>query len=217
MCTSINRLMLGITAVTSIVLGVAHTASAATTVNLTAQRVSAAMPDGAKIPMWGYCSSAAAASTSTPIGIAVGGNACGTTWSPGPTIVVPVGDTLNIVLTNQLPVATSVTILGQLGGGLGTPTRDASAVVHTPQVGTTWPTVGGTATFTPPTQVVRANSFVPNTAVAGMHTYTWNNLKPGTYLYETGTRPSLQAPMGLYGVLVVTNSPTLATGAITAP
>lgn len=48
--------------------------------------------------------------------------------------------------------------------------------------------------------------------------YTWDTnispagatptyLKPGTYLYETGSHPSLQAPMGLYGVLVVTYAP----------
>ena len=33
---------------------------------------------------------------------------------------------------------------------------------------------------------------------------TWSNLKPGTYLIESGTHPSIQGPMGLYGVLVVT-------------
>ena len=36
---------------------------------------------------------------------------------------------------------------------------------------------------------------------------SWSNLKPGTYLYESGTLPSLQVPMGLYGVLVVTTAP----------
>jgi hypothetical protein len=33
---------------------------------------------------------------------------------------------------------------------------------------------------------------------------TWKNLKPGTYLLESGTHPSIQVPMGLYGVVVVT-------------
>ncbi|MFM0030737.1 Ig-like domain-containing protein [Paraburkholderia madseniana] len=32
---------------------------------------------------------------------------------------------------------------------------------------------------------------------------TWSNLSPGTYLIESGTHPSIQGPMGLYGVLVV--------------
>ena len=30
-------------------------------------------------------------------------------------------------------------------------------------------------------------------------------LKAGTYLYQSGTAPSLQVPMGLYGALVVRN------------
>ncbi|MGH7485971.1 MAG: hypothetical protein ACREMY_10290, partial [bacterium] len=32
----------------------------------------------------------------------------------------------------------------------------------------------------------------------------WNNLLPGTYLIETGTEPSIQGAMGLYGIVVVT-------------
>src|SRR3984893_9899506 len=220
MRTSINKIMLGVAAVASAMLGAVGAASAATTVTLTAQRVTASMPDGASIPMWGYCG--ITDSTKTNAGITVGG-ACvtGGSWSPGPTIVVPVGDVLTINLSNMLPVATSVTILGQLGGGLGKPVRDASAIVHSPAVGTTWPVTGGTSTFTPPTQVARANSFVPvagamSGTTAGSQIYTWSNLKPGTYLYETGTRPSRQAPMGRYGFLIVTNSPPLTAGALTA-
>jgi hypothetical protein len=218
MRTSINRATLSVAAIASAMFGAVGAASAATTVNLTAQRVNATMPDGASIPMWGYCSTGLT-STSAPIaGTVVGGNACGTTWSPGPTIVVNAGDTLSIVLTNKLPVPSSVTILGQVGGELGIPARDANPISHPTVTGTTWPVSGGTATFTPPTQTARANSFVPvAAALTGTHTYTWNNLKPGTYLYETGTRPSLQAPMGLYGVLIVTTSPTLSTASATVP
>jgi len=36
---------------------------------------------------------------------------------------------------------------------------------------------------------------------------TWKYLKPGTYLLESGTHPSIQVPMGLIGVLVVTCPP----------
>ena len=35
-------------------------------------------------------------------------------------------------------------------------------------------------------------------------TLTWTGLRPGTYLLESGTHPSIQASMGLIGVLVVT-------------
>ncbi|MBS0393592.1 MAG: choice-of-anchor D domain-containing protein [Proteobacteria bacterium] len=213
MRTSINRLMLGFASLAATMLGAAGVASAATTVNLTAQRATATMPDGAIVPMWGYCLGSVT-STSTPVaGTASGGGTCATapavgTWAPGPTITVPLGDSLTITLTNNLPVDTSITILGQIGGNLGAPARDALPVSHAPVTGTTWPVTGGTATFTPPAQLARANSFVPVAAAGSTATYTWSNLKPGTYLYETATRPSLQAPMGLYGVLIVTGAPT---------
>ena len=65
----------------------------------------------------------------------------------------------------------------------------------------------GSATFVPPPQADRVRSFGTEVTVAdgpAGKTLTWNNLRPGTYLIESGTQPSIQAPMGLYGVLVVT-------------
>src|SRR4029077_6892015 len=41
---------------------------------------------------------------------------------------------------------------------------------------------------------------------------TWTNPLPGTYLIESGTHPSIQGPMGLYGILVVTCAPTSTAG-----
>jgi hypothetical protein len=69
------------------------------------------------------------------------------------------------------------------------------------------PPDGGNA-FVPPVQAQRVRSFGTEVAPGSSATLTWSNLRPGTYLYETGTLPSLQAPMGLYGVLVVTTAPT---------
>jgi hypothetical protein len=46
---------------------------------------------------------------------------------------------------------------------------------------------------------------------------TWGNLKPGTYLLESGTHPSIQVPMGLIGVLVVTTAPTTSATGIAYP
>jgi hypothetical protein len=54
---------------------------------------------------------------------------------------VPVGNALNIRLTNNLAsgTSTSLVILGQIGGSAGNPTRDAAPVNHPPQTTTTWP------------------------------------------------------------------------------
>jgi len=41
-----------------------------------------------------------------------------------------------------------------------------------------------------------------------MKPLTWSGLRPGTYLFESGTHPSIQGPMGLYGILVVTTAPS---------
>jgi hypothetical protein len=219
-------------------LASAQTTPATTTVNLGAQRGSAALPDGTVVPMWGYCTNdtntvaGTTAGTTVPNPALGGGtllnaNVCSTTstsatgtttvtpntaWAPGPTIVVPAGNALTINLGNSLPVATSLTIVGQYGGSdLGLPNRAASPV-HPTQTSTTWPT-NGPATFTPPPQGSRARSFGPEAVAGGTQTYTWaaGVLRPGTYLYETGTHPSLQAPMGLYGVLIVTQAPATAT------
>ncbi len=193
-------------------LATAGVASAATTVNLTAQRATAVMPESiSAVPMWQFCGAAVAGGAGATVG---GACAAATTpptpaaWAPGPTIVIPAGDALTINLTNALPIATSVTIVGQYGGSdLGSPNR-APLTQHQAQSMTTWPaTTPGS--FTPPTQLARARSFGPEALAGGTQTYTWaaNVLRPGTYLYETGTHPSLQAPMGLYGVLIVTTPP----------
>jgi hypothetical protein len=73
----------------------------------------------------------------------------------------------------------------------------------------------GSATFVPPAQADRVRSFGTEAAAGGSPaTLTWNNLRPGTYLIHSGTQPSIQHPMGLYGVLVVTdpNTPGTAWG-----
>lgn len=185
-----------IVAITMLVAADAACAASTTTVNLTAQRMSTTLPDGTRVPMWGYCTT----------------GSCGTAWTPGPTITVPYdasGTTLKINLTNTLPMPTSLVILGQYGGGLGTVARMPSPT-HATQTTTTFPSNGvASPAFVPPLQAARARSFATEVpaGAATATTLTWNKLKPGTYVYETGTLPSLQAPMGLYGVLVVTQAP----------
>ena len=170
--------------------------AATTTVNLTAQRMNTTLPDGASVPMWGYCTT----------------GACTAAWTPGPTIVIPndtAGNTLQINLTNSLPVPTSIVILGQLGGGLGAPSRMASPA-HPPQNFATFPSnAAASPAFVPPAQLARALSWATEVAAGSTTaaTLTWSNLRPGTYIYEAATLPSMQVPMGLYGVLIVTQPP----------
>jgi hypothetical protein len=163
-----------------------------TAIALTAQRMTTQLRDGSSVPMWGFCTT----------------GSCTTSWAPGPTIVATAGTSLQIALTNSLPVPTSLVVPGQLGGGLGAPSKMASPV-HSGQNFTTFPNnvpvnTGGGPAFVPPTQAPRVRSFGAEVSAADTVTLTWSNLQPGTYLYETGTLPSLEVPMGLYGVLVVT-------------
>jgi hypothetical protein len=156
-------------------------------------------------------------------------------WSPV-LITVPTGATggLRINLTNNLSftpasggaansIPTSIVMVGQVGGGLGgTPTTTTSPSHANAQGCETWfiantnpgqPCNTTTPLTSPPTQGPRVQSMATEvlatttTATA----LTWAGLKPGTYLLESGTHPSIQVPMGLIGVLVVTTAPSGAT------
>jgi len=96
---------------------------------------------------------------------------------PGPRLVVPPGDTtLTIHLDNNLSVPISIVIRGQTA--------------------TMTPTF-----FTDDQGRQRVYSFTHETPAgnATQVTYTWTGLKPGTYLYHSGTHPQVQVQMGLYG------------------
>jgi hypothetical protein len=182
-------------------------AAAQQQVNLTAARTSVTLPDGSLVPMWGYSCDASQVTGSTATCAALNLNAPSTSgWSPV-VITVPSGQDLTISLTNNLTVPTSLTIVGQLGGGLGTPVA-GQVIQHAPQ-GTTWPIANTGAVFTPPTQGARVQSFGTEVnSGGGSQLLTWKAPKPGTYLIESGTHPSIQGPMGLYGILVVTAAPS---------
>src|SRR6202051_688692 len=215
---------------TTVLLLTAGMSSAQSVVNLTASPQSTTLPDGNSVPMWGWScgtgTAAAVGATCTALTYSNGALSAqtgGAVWQP-PLIVVPYvasGTSLTIKLTNSLPVESSLVILGQAGGGLGAPVREAGPRTdgaHGGQTATTWTTVVP-GSFIPPTQGERVRSFVPEIAgvatvgaTPAVGTYTWTNLKPGTYLIRTGTYPSIQGPMGLYGVLVVTTAPVAGTG-----
>src|SRR5438445_3700117 len=192
-------------------------ASFAQQVNLTAAQTSVTLPDGSTVPMWGYSCSAAAVAPAACA--ALNPNAPAGTWSPV-VITVPAG-ALTLSLQNSLPPSvpeTSLVIVGQLGAGLGTMAHYVPSPTHATQFAT-WPIAGaGTGpTNSPAPQGNRVQSFATPVAVGAMGTLTWNNLKPGTYLIESGTHPSIQGPMGLYGILVVTTAPTSGTAGCAYP
>src|SRR6266851_6059047 len=204
-------------------------------VNLTAAPTTTTLPDGTTVPMWGYFCGTAAANVA-PIATCAALNPASvsavatvpSTWSPV-VITVPTGQALTINLTNLLsftptgsttanPVPTSIMIVGQVGGGLGvlaqrttTPSPDHSTLSSNT---VTWPIAGAAPGFNPPTQLPRVQSFGTEVAAGTTVALTFGTpafpLKPGTYLIESGTHPSIQGPMGLYGILVVTCSPTAA-------
>src|SRR5579864_6077101 len=119
----------------AVLLLAAGAASAQQQINLTAGPVTATLPDGNAVPMWGYsCGATVTGSTATCAPLKK--SLLAGQWSPV-VITVPTGQALTINLTNSLSftagtgtntVPTSLTIVGQLGGGLGTPNSVASPV-----------------------------------------------------------------------------------------
>src|SRR6267378_8569738 len=187
------------------------------TVNLTAQPTSTTLPDGAVVPMWGYsCGAAVAPATCVALNphapAAIGTTPAG--WSPV-VITVPTGSALTINLTNRLSfgansLPTSLVIVGQLGGGLGTTATSTVSPDHSNAQPVTWPIAGtppGTPPIgvgTPPAQGTRVQSFSTEVAAGATGTLVFGTattpLRPGTYVLESGTHPSIQGPMGLYGI-----------------
>lgn len=136
------------------------------TYNLRAAQTTIDMPDGTPVVMWGY----ALLSYDIGDGPVNGDNLIKV---PGPRLMVPVGQGLTVNLTNQLNVAVSIIIPGQMG--------DSSQVTRNPDG--------------------RIRSFTYEALAGGQATYTWSNIKAGTYLYHSGTHPAVQVQMGLYGAV----------------
>jgi len=187
-------------------------ASAQQQVSLTAAPGSITLPDGSSVPMWGYtCGAVAGGAGCQKL------NPAATGWSPV-VITVTTGQNLQINLTNNLTfgatsIPTSLTIVGQLGGGLGT-SRTITASPDHPVQTLTWPASSSSTddgANLPPPQGPRVQSFATEVAAGATTSLTWTAPNPGTYLLESGTHPSIQGPMGLYGMVVVTG-PASSTG-----
>jgi hypothetical protein len=188
-------------------------------VNLTAGATTLTLPGGAAVPMWGYsCGAIVGGSTAT----CAKSNPLAIGWSPV-VITVPTGQGLTINLTNGLTfgsnsVPTSLVIVGQVGGGLGDVTQRTTTAPpdhSTAESNVTWPIANpGGGDGTAPAQGPRVQSFSTEVAAGATTALTWTSLQPGTYLIESGTHPSIQGPMGLYGILVVTTAATTTTPGI---
>ncbi|MGC2193987.1 MAG: Ig-like domain-containing protein [Terriglobales bacterium] len=164
-------------------------------VYLAAQKYTKNLPGGATAQMWIFASCDSSFATCAPASVQTTGSLV-EVGAPGPQIDVPLGATsLVIHLQNRLTVPVSVVIPGLPGGMLGTP------VYFDPATGNQVPV--GTAG-------ARVRSFTLEVAPAATGVYTWTSPKPGTYLYESGTLPSIQVPMGLYGALTIRTSATQA-------
>src|SRR4051812_22227733 len=124
-------------------------------INLTAGPTTISLPDGASVPMWGYsCGAAAPSSTASCARL----NPSGSGWSPV-VITVPSSASggLQINLTNNLTFSgnalpTSLTIVGLVGGGLGTPGASDASPTHAAAQTITWPASDSGTFGTPPTQ-----------------------------------------------------------------
>jgi len=174
-------------------------------VNLTAAPSSVTLPDGSSLPMWGYtCNGTVGGAGCSKLNPTAAG------WSPV-VITVTTGQNLTINLTNNLvfggaSIPTSLTIVGQVGGGLGTGATSKPSPPHPVQT-LTWPASSSDpadGANTPPPQGNRVQSFATEVAAGATTSLTWTAPNPGTYLLESGTHPSIQGPMGLYGMVVVT-------------
>jgi len=161
-------------------LALAAGPASAATYDLCAGATTKTLPDGSMVPMWGYATGGATDAGGVLI--------CDNTPSfPAPRLTVPDTDTtLTINLTNTLPEPTSIVIPGQV----------------MPAGGPTWDdgTTGLRDAAADPPQRVR--SFGAETAAGTtVVPYTWTGVRPGTFIYHSGTHPQKQVYMGLYGAV----------------
>jgi FtsP/CotA-like multicopper oxidase with cupredoxin domain len=156
-------------------------------------------PPGASTPvaMWGY----ALCGTGSTMPAGWPATCSGTVSVPGPALTVPEADaSLTVHLANGLAVPTSLVINGLIKPMAPVWTEPGSAVPLSSRGGST---------------SARVRSFDAEAAPSnGTALYTWLNVKPGTYLYQSGTQPQVQVQMGLYGA--VTKNAVDAAGSVRA-
>ena len=140
------------------------------------------MPDGSTVPVWGYALDQNGDLTD---GCQDAGGAPAVVTLPGPSLKVTDG-TLTVNLRNELPEPTSIVI-----PGLPMPTSVGAG--PTWNDGTSGPRGGDPAK--------RVRSFGAEAAADGTESYSWTSVRPGTFIYHSGTHPQKQVYMGLYGAV----------------
>ncbi|RMF42911.1 MAG: hypothetical protein D6751_11300 [Deltaproteobacteria bacterium] len=150
--------------------------------NLCAGEATVTMPDGRSVPVYGFA-----------LGGATGGVCDNAISVPGPELRDNVGGALSITLTNTLSVPVSIMI----------PALTPAAADVTP----TWVDSSGAvlaqnSQFRPANDDARARSFVKEVDPGTSATFDWPSPRNGTFLYQSGTHPQVQVPMGLYGALI---------------
>ena len=171
---------------TLMVLAASNAIAAAVEVTLCAEPFTQSLPGASDVPMWGY--------RKVDTVQACGSNAGAGTASPGPRIALgPDDGPLRITLVNKLNVPTSIVIAGQSLPSNGTP-----APVHAIDV--VGPSCNPAAGTVEERLSCRVRSFAGETPPGESSTYTFVGLKPGTYLYQSGTHPQVQIQMGLFGL-----------------
>jgi hypothetical protein len=138
----------------------------------------------AGVPMWGYA--LCGTGSTAPAGCA------GAVTVPGPALAVPPGEGLIVHLHNTLPEPTSLVVAGQVKQEPMEPVWFEPGAAATAYHGSR-PAGNTTA---------RVRSFDREAdAGGGSATFTWAAIRPGTYLYSSGTHRQTQVQMGLYGAL----------------
>lgn len=136
---------------------------------LRAEATTLTLPGSVNVPMWGFARCTDATFLT-----------CDPTSVPGPALTVPPGEGLTVHVKNQLPEPVSLVIPGQLA--------------------TMTPVWNDGSSGARPTPAARVRSFTREAAPGGgTADYDWPAMRPGTYLYHSGTHPQVQVQMGLYG------------------
>ena len=136
--------------------------------------------DGNSLAAWGYSTNAAAGSGCIPAA-----TNCTPMQYPGPTLIVNQGQAVTVTLRNGLLIPASIVFPGQTG------------VTATPCTGEP-ASSSATGLLT-----LEATAATTLNGAGGCVTYQFQATRPGTYIYQSGTRPELEVEMGLVGALIV--------------